>query len=62
MEEFDQIIDTIRKKLGFWNHPKKGPQFTNCALLFAFNGTGKTRLSYEFAHKDRVGDKHHTLY
>ena len=62
MKEFDPIIDTIRKKLGFWNHSKKGIQFTNCVLLFAFNGTGKTRLSYEFAHKDRVGDKHHTLY
>lgn len=62
MKGSDQIIDTIRKKLGFWTHPKKGVQFTNCALLFAFNGTGKTRLSYRFAHKDRIGGKHHTLY
>ncbi len=36
--------------------------FTNCVLLFAFNGTGKTRLSYEFAHRNRVNDQHHTLY
>mgnify|MGYP003295530153 CR=1 FL=1 len=27
--------------------------FTNCALIFAYNGTGKTRLSYDFAHYDR---------
>ena len=38
-------------------------QFTNCALVFAYNGTGKTRLSYDFAHFDRdEGAPHHTLY
>lgn len=37
--------------------------FTNCALLFAYNGTGKTRLSYDFAHYGRhQGDPQHTLY
>ena len=25
-------------------------KYTNCALIFAYNGTGKTRLSYDFAH------------
>lgn len=38
-------------------------QFTNCALVFAYNGTGKTRLSYDFAHFDRgEGSPQHTLY
>ena len=38
-------------------------QFTNCALVFAYNGTGKTRLSYDFAHFDRgEGVPQHTLY
>ena len=36
---------------------------TNCALIFAYNGTGKTRLSYDFAHYGRKeGDSQHTLY
>lgn len=38
-------------------------QFTNCALLFAYNGTGKTRLSYDFAHYRRGENApQHTLY
>ena len=38
-------------------------QFTNCALVFAYNGTGKTRLSYDFAHYGRDEESpHHTLY
>lgn len=38
-------------------------KYTNCALIFAYNGTGKTRLSYDFAHYDREeGDSPHTLY
>ena len=38
-------------------------QFTNCALVFAYNGTGKTRLSYDFAHYGRdEGATQHTLY
>lgn len=38
-------------------------QFTNCALVFAYNGTGKTRLSYDFAHYGRTeGATQHTLY
>ena len=38
-------------------------QFTNCALVFAYNGTGKTRLSYDFAHFERgEGAPQHTLY
>lgn len=39
--------------------------FTNCALVFAYNGTGKTRLSYDFAHYGRTEDDtkpQHTLY
>lgn len=61
MSDFSPIIDTIRKKLGFYTR-NGNTRFTNCVLLFAFNGTGKTRLSYEFAHQNRVDDKHHTLY
>ena len=38
-------------------------QFTNCALVFAYNGTGKTRLSYDFAHYGRnENTPQHTLY
>lgn len=38
-------------------------QFTNCALVFAYNGTGKTRLSYDFAHFGRGENApQHTLY
>lgn len=38
-------------------------QFTNCDLVFAYNGTGKTRLSYDFAHYGREdGSKQHSLY
>ncbi len=37
--------------------------FTNCALIFAYNGTGKTRLSYDFAHYERSEESpKHTLY
>lgn len=37
--------------------------FTNCALVFAYNGTGKTRLSYDFAHYGRDEETpQHTLY
>lgn len=44
------------------NYDSRFP-FTNCALVFAYNGTGKTRLSYDFAHYDRKeGDPQHTLY
>ena len=38
-------------------------KYTNCALIFAYNGTGKTRLSYDFAHYGREeGASQHTLY
>lgn len=55
----DTIIKVLRR--GF----EKDEQdlFTNCALIFAYNGTGKTRLSYDFAHFDRKEDTpQHTLY
>lgn len=60
--EYKDIIHNIRGKLGFYTKKNGDTKFTNCVLLFAFNGTGKTRLSYEFAHHDRVDDQHHTLY
>lgn len=55
----DTIIKVLRR--GF----EKDEQdlFTNCALVFAYNGTGKTRLSYDFAHFNREeGSPKHTLY
>lgn len=61
MNEYDPIIKNIRNHLGFYQKDNT-ILYNNCVLIYAFNGTGKTRLSYEFAHKDRDGDKHHTLY
>ena len=41
----------------------KNDRYSNCALVFAYNGTGKTRLSYDFAHFGRKDETpHHTLY
>lgn len=78
MPNFDPIINDIKSHLNFWTQKRKVVtldqngrrhtgieevvRFSNCALIYAFNGTGKTRLSYEFAHKDRVNNQHHTLY
>ena len=54
----DNIIKALRG--GFEAYED---QFTNCALVFAYNGTGKTRLSYDFAHFARREDStQHTLY
>ncbi len=61
MNDYKTIIENIREKLGFYEK-KDNTRFTNCVLLFAFNGTGKTRLSYEFAHLNREDERHHTLY
>ena len=61
MGEFEKLIQDIRHKLGFYTRNNER-RFTNAALLFAFNGTGKTRLSYEFAHQGRDNGRHHTLY
>ena len=55
----DFIIERLRKGFEIDEYDR----FTNCALVFAYNGTGKTRLSYDFAHYDRVeGSPQHTLY
>lgn len=55
----DKIIKDIRRSFEVDAEDK----FTNCALVFAYNGTGKTRLSYDFAHYDREeGSPQHTLY
>ena len=54
----DKVIEALRRGFEEWNG-----KYTNCALVFAYNGTGKTRLSYDFAHYGRQdGDKQHTLY
>lgn len=55
----DNIIEALR--YSFEEDDRN--QFTNCALVFAYNGTGKTRLSYDFAHYGRSKNTpHHTLY
>lgn len=59
MASNDYIIESLRE--GF--ELDKDDQYTNCALVFAYNGTGKTRLSYDFAHYGRGEDTpQHTLY
>lgn len=59
MASNDYIIESLRE--GF--ELDKDDQYTNCALVFAYNGTGKTRLSYDFAHYGREEDTpQHTLY
>lgn len=58
MANYDGIIKSLQESFT----PENG-QYTNCALMFAYNGTGKTRLSYDFAHYGRKeGDNPHTLY
>lgn len=58
MANNDVIIKSLRECFD-----ADGGQFTNCALLFAYNGTGKTRLSYDFAHYGRkIDSPQHTLY
>ncbi|MCR5130749.1 MAG: hypothetical protein K6C10_04720, partial [Prevotella sp.] len=53
----------IIEKLRHCFDPDEYDQYTNCALVFAYNGTGKTRLSYDFAHYGREeGTPQHTLY
>ena len=59
MTNRDYTISTLRR--GF--EPDDLERFTNCALVFAYNGTGKTRLSYDFAHFNRTEETpQHTLY
>ena len=55
----DNIIKALRRCFD----KDESDKFTNCALVFAYNGTGKTRLSYDFAHYGREeGSPQHTLY
>lgn len=55
----DNVIKALRRAF----IKDDNDRFTNCALVFVYNGTGKTRLSYDFAHFERnEGDKQHTLY
>lgn len=55
----DELIASLRD---VFEEDRYG-QYTNCALVFAYNGTGKTRLSYDFAHYGRGEDApQHTLY
>lgn len=59
MEYNNYIIEKLRHCFD----PDEYDQYTNCALVFAYNGTGKTRLSYDFAHYGREeGTPQHTLY
>lgn len=55
----DNIIKALRRCFD----KDESDRFTNCALVFAYNGTGKTRLSYDFAHYGRDEETpQHTLY
>lgn len=55
--------DNIIKALHRCFEKDDSDRFTNCALVFAYNGTGKTRLSYDFAHYGRGEETpQHTLY
>lgn len=55
----DNIIKALRESF----KKDESDRFTNCALVFAYNGTGKTRLSYDFAHYGRKEyAPQHTLY
>lgn len=55
----DKIIKSIRRCF----EKDESDRFTNCALIFAYNGTGKTRLSYDYAHFGRDEETpQHTLY
>lgn len=59
MASNDYIIESLRE--GF--ELDKNDRYSNCALVFAYNGTGKTRLSYDFAHYGREENvPQHTLY
>ena len=59
MAKNEDIIKALRETF----EPDHLDKFTNCALLFAYNGTGKTRLSYDFAHYGRKENApQHTLY
>ena len=59
MANNDIIIKALRRCF----EKDDSDMFTNCALVFAYNGTGKTRLSYDFAHYNRKEDTpQHTLY
>lgn len=59
MASNDYIIEFLRE--GF--ELDKNDRYSNCALVFAYNGTGKTRLSYDFAHYGREENvPQHTLY
>ncbi len=58
MANNEHIIQKLRDRFAIVED-----KFTNCALIFAYNGTGKTRLSYDFAHYNREeGSPKHTLY
>lgn len=67
MKNNDIIIDKLHKTFDpvdpNSDYYDANNPFTNCALIFAYNGTGKTRLSFDFAHHLRKeGSPKHTLY
>lgn len=47
--DYNEIIQSLRDSFEVDAEGK----YTNCALVFAYNGIGKTRLSYEFSHFGR---------
>ena len=60
MANNDVIIKALRR---CFEEREDKEWYTNGALVFAYNGTGKTRLSYDFAHYGRNEETpQHTLY
>lgn len=59
-QSLDQLASNIREV--FQATPVEKHNVPEVLLLFAYNGTGKTRLSMEFTRQGTVNDKSDTLY
>ena len=59
-QSLDQLASNIREV--FQATPVEKHNVPEVLLLFAYNGTGKTRLSMEFTRQGNVNDKSDTLY
>lgn len=59
-QPLEQLATNMREL--FQASSGNGQKIPEVLLLFAYNGTGKTRLSMEFTRQGTVGDKSDTLY
>lgn len=59
-QPLEQLATNMREL--FQASSGNGQKVPEVLLLFAYNGTGKTRLSMEFTRQGTVGDKSDTLY